>query len=160
VETQAAAATAVEVVAAMLATLRCLRQKLQWCRVRLKSGRGGGRSGYSIGCGGNSGNGNTDNNGNRGCEQQSSKTSGSGSNGNRGVQEQRHQTGSPSWSSLLHFYLFLVHFYSVVDSIQFLSTALVICRCATTFYATINIHNTQENKTKLPLIYHTVAFAT
>ena len=29
-------------------------------------------------------------------------------------------TGSnPSWSSLLHFYLFLEHFYSVVDSIQF-----------------------------------------
>ncbi len=29
-------------------------------------------------------------------------------------------TGShPSWSSLLHFYLFLVHFYSVVDSTQF-----------------------------------------
>ncbi len=30
------------------------------------------------------------------------------------------RTGShPSCSSLLHFYLFLVHFYSVVDSIQF-----------------------------------------
>jgi hypothetical protein len=29
-------------------------------------------------------------------------------------------TGSlPSWSSLLHFYLFLVHFYGVIDSIQF-----------------------------------------
>ena len=73
-ETQAAATTAVETVAATLATLRCLlRQKLQWCRVRLKSGRGGGRSGYSIGCGSNSGNGNTDNNGNGGGEQQSTK---------------------------------------------------------------------------------------
>jgi len=30
------------------------------------------------------------------------------------------ETGShPSWSSLLHFYLFLVHFYGVIDSIQF-----------------------------------------
>ena len=29
-------------------------------------------------------------------------------------------TGShPSWSSLFHFYLFLVHFYGVVDSIKF-----------------------------------------
>jgi hypothetical protein len=72
------------------------------------------------------------------------------------------ETGShPSWSSLLHFYLFLVHLYGVVDSIHVdLSTALVFCRCATTFYATIYIHNMQENNTKLPLIYHTVAFST
>jgi hypothetical protein len=41
-----------------------------------------------------------------------------------------------------------------------LSSALVVCHCATTLYATITIHNTQENKTKLPLIYHTIAFDT
>ena len=34
--------------------------------------------------------------------------------------DERQETGShPSWSSLLHLYLFLVHFYGVVDSIQF-----------------------------------------
>ncbi len=74
------------------------------------------------------------------------------------------QTGShPSWSSLLHLYLFFVHFYGVVDpdsSAVDLSTALVFCRCATMFYASINIHNTWENKTKLHLINHTVAFST
>ena len=33
---------------------------------------------------------------------------------------ERQETGShPSWSCLLHLYLFLVHFYGVVDSIQF-----------------------------------------
>ncbi len=57
----------------------------------------------------------------------------------------------------------VVHLYGVVDpdsSADDLSTALAFCRCATMFYATINIHNTQENKTKLPLINHTVSFST
>ena len=52
-------------------------------------------------------------------------------------------TGShPSWSSLLQFNLFLVHFYGVLDSIQFrcwFEYCFRFCRCATTFYATIKI---------------------